>query len=149
MDIDRNGLEVLPRAECLSLLRRATIGRVAISVDALPAVVPVNFTLIGEDIVFRTNPGAKMDAAMANNVIAFEADDVDPVYQTGWSVLVQGMASEVVEPEQVAEMRRAPLRAWAGNGRDHFVRIPTEQVSGRRIRPPCAITNGEEHHAVG
>ena len=136
MEIDRNGLEVLARAECLSLLRRATIGRVAISVDALPAVLPVNFSLIGEDIVFRTNPGAKMDAAMANNVIAFEVDDVDPVYQTGWSVLVQGMASEVVEPEQVAEMRMAPLRAWAGNGRDRFVRIPTQHVSGRRIPLP-------------
>jgi nitroimidazol reductase NimA-like FMN-containing flavoprotein (pyridoxamine 5'-phosphate oxidase superfamily) len=149
MDVDRDGLEVLPRAECLSLLRRATIGRVAISVDALPAVLPVNFSLIGEDIVFRTNPGAKMDAAMANNVIAFEADDVDPVYHTGWSVLVQGMASEVIEPDQVAEMRKAPLRAWAGNGWDHFVRIPTDQVSGRRIPAPTAIASMEGHHAAG
>jgi nitroimidazol reductase NimA-like FMN-containing flavoprotein (pyridoxamine 5'-phosphate oxidase superfamily) len=148
MDKDRNGLEVLPRAECLSLLRRATIGRVAISVGALPAILPVNFTLVGEDIVFRTTAGAKMDAAMANNVIAFEADDVDPVYQTGWSVLVQGMASEVVEPEQVAEMRRAPLRAWAGNGRDHFVRLPTDHVSGRCIPAPTAIASTEGCHAA-
>jgi nitroimidazol reductase NimA-like FMN-containing flavoprotein (pyridoxamine 5'-phosphate oxidase superfamily) len=138
MEIDRNGLDVLSREECLSLLRRAHIGRVAISVDALPAVLPVNFTLIGDDVVFRTNPGAKLDAALANNVVAFEADDVDPVYQTGWSVLVQGMAREVIEPDQVAEMRKAPLRAWAGNGRDHFVRIPTRRVSGRRIRPATA-----------
>lgn len=149
MDIDGNGLEVLPREECLSLLRRARIGRVAISVDALPAVLPVNFTLIGEDIVFRTNPGAKMDAARANNVVAFEVDDVDPVYQTGWSVLVQGMAREVIEPTQVAEMRRAPLRAWAGSGRDHFVRLPTDHVSGRRIPLPTAIASTEGHHEAG
>lgn len=139
MDIDRNGLEVLPREECLSLLRRARIGRVAVSVDALPAVLPVNFTVIDEEVVFRTNPGAKLDAALANNVVAFEADDIDPIYHTGWSVLVQGMAREVIEPDQVAEMRRAPLRAWAGNGRDRFVRIPTHHLSGRRIRPPSAI----------
>jgi nitroimidazol reductase NimA-like FMN-containing flavoprotein (pyridoxamine 5'-phosphate oxidase superfamily) len=149
MEIDRNGLEVLPRAECLSLLRRARIGRVAVSVDALPAVLPVNFTVVGEDIVVRTNPGAKLDAALANNVVAFEADDVDLVYQTGWSVLVQGMATEVVEAEQVAEMRRAPLRAWAGKGRDHFVRIPTDHVSGRRIPAPTAIASKEGHHAAG
>jgi len=143
MDIDRNGLEVLPRDECLSLLRRARIGRVAVSVDALPAVLPVNFTVIDEEVVFRTNPGAKLDAALANNVVAFEADDIDPIYHTGWSVLVQGVAREVIEPDQVDEMRRAPLRAWAGNGRDRFVRIPTHQVSGRRIPPPTAIaTNG-------
>ena len=139
MDMDRNGLEVLPREECLSLLRRATIGRVAVSIGALPAVLPVNFTVIGDDIVFRTNPGAKLDAALADNVVAFEADDIDPIYHTGWSVLVQGTAREVVEPGQVAEMRRAPLRAWAGSGRDRFVRIPTNHVSGRRIPSPSAI----------
>ena len=136
MEMDRNGLEVLPREECLSLLRRARIGRVAVSMGALPAVLPVNFTVIGDDIVFRTNPGAKLDAALADNVVAFEVDDIDPIYHTGWSVLVQGTAREVVEPDLVAEMRRAPLRAWAGNGRDRFVRIPTHHVSGRRIPPP-------------
>jgi uncharacterized protein len=140
MDIDRNGLDVLSREECLSLLRRSHIGRVGVSVDALPAVLPVNFAVVGEDVVFRTNAGAKLDAAIANNVVAFEADGVDPVYQTGWSVLVQGMAREVVEADQVAEMRKAPLRAWAGNGRDRFVRIPTQRVTGRRIRPPAAVS---------
>jgi hypothetical protein len=68
-------------------------------------------------------------------VVAFEVDDVDPIYQTGWSVLVQGMAREVIEPDQVAAVRKAPLRAWAGQGRDRFVRIATGNVSGRRIRP--------------
>jgi nitroimidazol reductase NimA-like FMN-containing flavoprotein (pyridoxamine 5'-phosphate oxidase superfamily) len=139
VEVDRNGLEVLPREECLSLLRRAKIGRIAVSVGALPAVLPVNFTVLGDDIVIRTNPGAKLDAALANNVVAFEADDVDPICQTGWSVLVQGIAREVIVPEQVAEARNAPLRAWAGNGRDRFVRIGMQHVSGRRILPD-AIT---------
>ena len=139
MDIDRNGLDVLSREECLSLLRRAHIGRVAISVDALPAVLPVNFTVLGEDVVFRTNPGAKLDAAVANNVVAFEVDEVNPIYHTGWSVLVQGMAREVIEPEQVTAASKAPLQAWAGNGRDRFVRIATHHVSGRRIRPRAAM----------
>jgi nitroimidazol reductase NimA-like FMN-containing flavoprotein (pyridoxamine 5'-phosphate oxidase superfamily) len=138
MEIDRNGLDVLSREECLNLLRRSHIGRVGVSVDALPAVLPVNFTVVGDDVVFRTNAGAKLDAALANNVVAFEADGVDPTYHTGWSVLVQGMAREVVEPGEVEQMRRAPLRAWAGNGRDRFVRISTQRVTGRRIRPPVA-----------
>jgi nitroimidazol reductase NimA-like FMN-containing flavoprotein (pyridoxamine 5'-phosphate oxidase superfamily) len=107
-------------------------------VDALPAVLPVNFIVLGDDIVFRTNPGAKLDAALANNVVAFEVDDVDAMYHTGWSVLVQGMAREVSEPDRVAEVRQAPLRAWAGHGRDRFVRIATDIVSGRRLRPATA-----------
>ena len=98
----------------------------------------MNFTLVGDDVVFRTNPGTKLDAALAGNVVAFEADDVDPVYQTGWSVLVQGYAHAVVDRDQLAEARRAPLRAWAGEGRDRFVRIDTQCVSGRRIASPTA-----------
>ena len=136
MEMDRNGLEVLAREDCLQLLRGARIGRVAVSVDALPAVLPVNFTMVGDDVVFRTKPGAKLDAALANNVVAFEADDVDPTYHTGWSVLVQGLASEVVDPGDLDRARRAPLRAWAGDGRDRFVRIASKCVSGRRITPP-------------
>ena len=138
METDRNGLVVLSRPECLRLLAGAKIGRVAVNVDALPAVLPVNYTLIGEDVVFRTGSGAKLDAALANNVVAFEADDVDPVYQTGWSVLVQGVAREVNGPADLERVRLAPLRAWAGPGRDRFVRIPTEQITGRRIPPPAA-----------
>jgi uncharacterized protein len=147
MDTDRNGLEVLPREECLRLLGRARIGRVALSLNALPAILPVNFTLLGNIILFRTNPGAKLDAALANNVVAFEADGIDPVYQTGWSVLVQGVASEVVDAEERVEARRAPVRAWAGNGRDRFVRIATEYVSGRRIPPP--VHNSGLYAVVG
>jgi nitroimidazol reductase NimA-like FMN-containing flavoprotein (pyridoxamine 5'-phosphate oxidase superfamily) len=149
MDIDRNGLDVLSREECLDLLRRSRIGRVGLSVDALPAVLPVNFAVVGEDVVFRTNSGAKLDAALANNVVAFEADGIDPTYHTGWSVLVQGMAREIIEPEQVEKVRKAPLRAWAGDGRDRFVRIPTQRLSGRRIRPPAGAERGAAPSTAG
>jgi nitroimidazol reductase NimA-like FMN-containing flavoprotein (pyridoxamine 5'-phosphate oxidase superfamily) len=135
MEIDRNGLEVLAREDCLSLLRQAHIGRVAVSMGALPAVLPVNFTLIDEDVVFRTQPGAKLDAALANNVVAFEADDVDRIYQTGWSVLVQGLAREIVDPLELDAARRAPLRAWAGDGRDRFVRISSDCMSAGASLP--------------
>ncbi len=74
MEIDRNGLEVLNREECLRLLRHATLGRVAITSGALPQVLPVNFRLFGDRIVFRTGLGTKLDAATSNNVVAFEVD---------------------------------------------------------------------------
>jgi nitroimidazol reductase NimA-like FMN-containing flavoprotein (pyridoxamine 5'-phosphate oxidase superfamily) len=126
---------MLPRDECLRLLASAHIGRVAVNVGALPAVLPVNFTMIDDDVVFRTCPGAKLDAAVAGNVVAFEADDVDPLYHTGWSVMIQGIANEVVDPGQLAEAKRAPLQAWADHGRARFVRIESAIVSGRRIPP--------------
>jgi uncharacterized protein len=139
MPVDWNGLEVLSREECLRLVAGAHVGRVAVTVDALPAVFPVNFVLDDEAIVFRTAAGTKLDAATANAVIAFEVDSADPLYHTGWSVLVQGVASEIVEPGELERAWALPLRAWAGHDRDRFVRISTDRVSGRRlVQPPLA-----------
>src|SRR5690606_10684839 len=95
MEIDRNGLEVLGREECMRLLASASLGRLGITTGALPTVLPVNFRLVGDQIVFRTGSGTKLDAATDNAVVAFEVDDMDPVWHTGWSVVVTGMAREV------------------------------------------------------
>jgi nitroimidazol reductase NimA-like FMN-containing flavoprotein (pyridoxamine 5'-phosphate oxidase superfamily) len=48
MEIDRNGLEVLDRDECLRLLATATLGRIGLTSQSLPTVLPVNFILEGE-----------------------------------------------------------------------------------------------------
>lgn len=123
----------LDRDECLDLLGTASVGRVSVSVGALPAVLPVNFCLSGDAVIFRTAAGTKLSAACTHAVVAFEADDIDPIYHAGWSVLVRGIAEEVTDPEQLGHLRRLPLAPWAAGDKDHFVRIPTEVVSGRQI----------------
>lgn len=40
MEMDRNGLEVLDRPWCLRLLQGATLGRVGMTMGALPVVRP-------------------------------------------------------------------------------------------------------------
>ena len=40
------GLEVLSREECLSLMATVSVGRLGVSIDALPAILPVNFVLL-------------------------------------------------------------------------------------------------------
>jgi nitroimidazol reductase NimA-like FMN-containing flavoprotein (pyridoxamine 5'-phosphate oxidase superfamily) len=134
MRLDHNGLEVLDRDECLRLLGGAVIGRVGVSSGALPRVLPVNFRLDGDRILIRTGRGTKLDAATANAVVAFEVDDIDPVDQTGWSVLVTGVAREVTDPAELAAVRAAPMARWAPPGHDDRVMaISTELVDGRRI----------------
>jgi uncharacterized protein len=135
---DRNGLEVLERDECLRLLAGATIGRVGLSSQALPVVLPVNFVLDGTGIVIRTAGGSKLDAAIRNAVVAFEVDAIEPFTHTGWSVLVTGVAVEVTDPDQLARIRRLPLAHWAPGPAEHFVRISTNLVSGRRLGPVVA-----------
>jgi nitroimidazol reductase NimA-like FMN-containing flavoprotein (pyridoxamine 5'-phosphate oxidase superfamily) len=135
MEVDRNGLEVLDRDECLRLLDRATLGRVAITSAALPTVLPVNFRLAGDRIVFRTGGGTKLAAATRNAVVAFEVDDFDPVQLTGWSVVVTGVARPVVDRYVLAMLHDLGLARWASGPDGHVVEVSLELVSGRRTPP--------------
>jgi nitroimidazol reductase NimA-like FMN-containing flavoprotein (pyridoxamine 5'-phosphate oxidase superfamily) len=126
-------LEDLPPDECRRLLTTTSLGRVGVTIGALPAVLPVNYVVDGDAIVFRTVPGTKLDAATARAVVAFEADGVED--GTGWSVLVRGMAGEITDPGELAHARELPLRSWAlGDAADRYVRVGFELVSGRRAR---------------
>lgn len=133
MDADRNGLEVLSRAQCLELLATGAFGRIALTSEALPLVLPVNYHFDGRRIILRTNPGTKLDAATRHTVVAFEVDDIDPVYHCGWSVVVQGVARAVDDPAEVASLRRLPLATWTPLPTDHYVAISADILSGRRI----------------
>lgn len=133
MEVDRNGLVVLDRPTCLDLLSRASLGRIAISVDALPTVLPVNYRLVGEDVVFRTTSGSKLNAATSGAVVAFETDDIDRLSHQGWSVVVTGIAREVTDPAERVALDRARIPHWADDTATHYVSISTEMVSGRRL----------------
>lgn len=130
---DRNGLVVLDRDECLGLLARATLGRVGVSFGALPTILPVNFRLVEDEIAFRTTIGTKLDAATCNAVVAFEVDEIDPIYHSGWSVVVLGVAREVTDPAELHRFERARIPRWAPVPSERVVAISTQMVSGRRI----------------
>jgi nitroimidazol reductase NimA-like FMN-containing flavoprotein (pyridoxamine 5'-phosphate oxidase superfamily) len=138
----RPGLYGLTPDECLRLLKTVPVGRVGVTVDALPAILPVNFVVSDGTIVFRTVLGSKLDAATAGMVVAFEADhygtDTD---RWGWSVLVRGVAEEITDPTELEHARSLPLESWALDGRaDRYVKIAPTIISGRRIIPPEGIT---------
>ena len=133
MEVDRNGLEVLGREECLRLLAGATLGRVGLTSGALPKVLPVNFLLDEGRILVRTGRGSKLEAALRGAVVAFEVDDFDSMHHSGWSVAVTGVASEVNEPADLKAVRQMPIARWAPQGEEAILAISTEIVSGRRI----------------
>jgi nitroimidazol reductase NimA-like FMN-containing flavoprotein (pyridoxamine 5'-phosphate oxidase superfamily) len=131
--VDRNALEVLSRDECLRLMAQVPIGRVAVVVGSIPVVVPVNFALYGDDIVFRTGTGTKLLAALGRSIVSFEADAVDKVNRSGWSVLVTGKATEITRPDELEAVDALGLESWVEH-RHHWVRIHCEIVTGRRVR---------------
>jgi len=129
-----SGLELLTEAQCLELLGSAGLGRIGVSMAALPAIFPVNYCVHQGSIFFRTAEGTKLHAAAHRAVIAFEVDDADPVEHSGWSVLVIGRSEPVAEVAGGEGSGPLPVRAWAPGQRDHLVRINIDMISGRRIR---------------
>lgn len=135
MEVDRNGLEVLSREDCLVLLGTAGLGRIAVTSGALPTILPVNFNFDGEQILIRTGRGTKLDAATRNAVVAFEVDQIEPGRDAVWSVVVTGVARELADPEEVAAAHHPSLVRWAPAANDRIVAISTDVVSGRRVLP--------------
>jgi len=138
MELDRNGLEVLDERECRVLLGGVSIGRVGLSIRAMPVVLPVNFALLPDAIVVCTSPGSKLEAACNHAIVAFQADGVDLDDRTGWSVLVQGRAALMDPPASLVSHPGAlRLKPWGNVAADNFIRISMDLVSGRRVRRPA------------
>jgi nitroimidazol reductase NimA-like FMN-containing flavoprotein (pyridoxamine 5'-phosphate oxidase superfamily) len=132
------GLEVLSAEECLSLLGGQSMGRVAVWSGEHPAVLPVLYGMLDDDVVFRTGPGEKLIAAALGQQVVFEIDAVEPATHSGWSVNVVARAERVVNPQELERAEQLGLEPWAGDYRDQFVRLRTQQLSGRRIRHQSA-----------
>jgi hypothetical protein len=129
------GLGVLGRDDCMRLLDSVTIGRVVFSARALPAVAPVNFAVVDDEIVLRTGAGSKLDAAVANSVVAFEADQFDLERRDGWSVVVVGQARVVTDEDQIALLDELGLQCWLVGDRANYVAVRPELISGRVLVP--------------
>jgi len=140
-ELDRNGLEMIERDDCLALLGSVPVGRVGLCVHALPLILPVNFVVAqppggGEPIVVvRSAEGSKLAAAFDRAVLAFEVDGYDAFTHSGWSVLVQGVARVLVGADR-DWAGSLPLLPWAIEGASMFIGLDTDVVRGRRFGVP-------------
>jgi uncharacterized protein len=116
-DLDRAHLP-LGEQESIRLLRTTTIGRVAYSQAALPAIRAVSYTLRDEAVVIPARAGSALAQAARGSVVAFEADCYDPAARTGWSVTVVGPSRVVAgrRPEDpdvcLIVVRLGLVRGW-------------------------------------
>ena len=127
-------IEEIPLQECLDLLKRTFVGRIGGLAQGKPFVFPVNYVLDDQTVVFRTAPGTKLEGSGFGRV-AFEIDGVDETVKTGWSVIVQGVGTEITEmldaySEKLRELEVVP---WVPGDKAHWVAIQPESISGRRL----------------
>lgn len=126
-------LDILDRQQCLNLLPRVRVGRLIFFDNGDPAVHPVNFRLLRNDIVIRVAGGAKLIAALQHQKVAFQADQLDADLRKGWSVTVVGHASRLTAIDDLVTVSGNFVQPWVEGRRDQFVRISSEKVTGRRI----------------
>ena len=72
------------------MLATASVGRLALSVRALPLIVHVQYYLDGRRLAVCLGHHALPERALDDTIIAFAADSIDRVTRSGWSVQVQG-----------------------------------------------------------
>ena len=131
----RTRIEKLSRDECVRLLATEEVGRIGVVVARHPHVMPVNYVLDGEAIVFRTDIGTKLDG-MTRSPIAFEVDHFDRQERRGWSVVVHGWAHEVTAldaPGLLDRVGALPLDTWVPGEQPYLVRLAPLSITGRRI----------------
>jgi nitroimidazol reductase NimA-like FMN-containing flavoprotein (pyridoxamine 5'-phosphate oxidase superfamily) len=123
------GIQTIDEAECRLLLHSRTLGRVGVKIADQMSILPVYYALVDGDIVFRTAPGSKLDAAVLRTQVVFEVDNASP----GWSVLVRGHAHEVRRDDAINHARSLLGHDWPAGQREQYVSITTEQITGRRL----------------
>ena len=139
MASDRNGIDVMTIEECWTALATTPVGRVAFVSAGSPVILPVNFALDGRSVVIRSAGGDKLHAASLGQAVAFEVDDWNADDRTGWSVLVQGIAEEVEDAPTIVRFQALGLTPGADSvARDRWIRIRTEEITGRRVRHETA-----------
>jgi nitroimidazol reductase NimA-like FMN-containing flavoprotein (pyridoxamine 5'-phosphate oxidase superfamily) len=127
-------IEEIPYDECLELLATQQVGRLAVTTPAGPGIFPVNYALGGDRVVFRTDAGTKLDAASLQRV-AFEIDEFDAAHGTGWSVVVEGVGTEITAAidSRSVELQGLAVHPFAPGTRQHLVEIHPRSITGRRI----------------
>ncbi|HEV7147987.1 MAG TPA: pyridoxamine 5'-phosphate oxidase family protein [Pedococcus sp.] len=132
---DHTGLRVLPFDECLLRLAECPVGRVAFLHDGEIDVLPVNHTLDGLNIYFRTRGGSKIEAAVNGDRVSFEADGYSEQAKDGWSVLVHGTAEVVDDPEELRRLEPVARESWVPTESSvmTWVRVRSTSVTGRAL----------------
>jgi hypothetical protein len=85
--------EHFPSQRCWELLATASVGRLALSVRALPMILPVQYYVTGHRLAVCLGHHSIPAGSLNETIIAFTADAIDPVARSGWSVQIQGRSS--------------------------------------------------------
>ena len=127
---------MLSGEECLALLGNNDFGRIGLSINALPAILPVNYKVVDGVVVILSASGAKLSAAANHSVVAFEVDKFSASGEYGWSVLAIGVAFRLEdEPDLLAKLNGS-MEVWVDGDTATLIGVRPDIISGRKIEGP-------------
>jgi nitroimidazol reductase NimA-like FMN-containing flavoprotein (pyridoxamine 5'-phosphate oxidase superfamily) len=94
---DRPSFSDLPRRDCVKLLQRNHVGRIAFTFHDRVDIEPISYVFAEDWLYGRTSPGTKLATVRHHPWVAFEVDEIEGRFD--WrSVVVHG-AMYVLEPD--------------------------------------------------
>lgn len=134
-DNERARFTVLERQTCFNLMATRDIGRVAFTIegDAAPTVLPVNYTLLNDTVIFRSTLAGTI-MRYARGYAAFQVDHFDDERREGWSVLASGRCRWVRDSGELERIPQGRLpQPWVEGPRDQVLKITPARLTGREI----------------
>jgi hypothetical protein len=101
----------------------------------MPAIRPVNHLVEDEAIIVRSHLGSAIVARAAADdgaVVCYEADELDPVRHTGWSVIATGMARLIRDPAAITRYQQL-LEPWMAGQMDYVIAVKPQSITGIRL----------------
>ena len=133
MTNDKSTVDELSESACWTLLRTASVGRLAVWVQDHPDIFPINYAVDHGTVVFRSGAGTKVSAALSDSPVALEADGYDEETTEAWSVVVKGNVEEISRGQDLLDTIDLPLFPWQAGDKSRFIRIIPTTTSGRRF----------------
>lgn len=124
----------MEQGECIELLASHRVGRIVFADDGGPTTLPVNYALDGRDVLIATSPYGAIAAWAPTKRVSFEIDEIDPLREAGWSVILRGRAEEALYLDVPVDPDDLPY-PWAEGSRHFTLRIRADSITGRRLIP--------------
>ncbi len=124
-----DGTPLLSQVDCEALLAGASVGRLSLSIGALPVVVPVHYRYLGGSVIIAMRDGRARRAMADGNIVAMGVDNADRTHAF-WTVLVIGRADEVTEPDERAEFQTWGLLERMGTAATQYLRLWPDLITG-------------------
>lgn len=116
--------------ESWEFLRSHEFGRIAFHLLDEVHIVPINYVVDDERLLFRTSEGSKLLGLKMNADVAFEADAIENEIAT--SVVVRGEAHEL-RGDAARMVEQLPLRPWVDTPKMRIIGIRVTEITGRRF----------------